>query len=166
MFDHRPLKQQLIIVVVISQILLLGAALALERENFILTAALVCMSVSTGVIRTFYPIIKHTVISNAIDETDVVALAAVLKSVGLAILAAWIVGSKVVYGEIAPVKSSLLLAYVLGTSSLGGIFYMASEGAIKGHIPREEWVRSGKWFAVGVLLSGAFLLWISRVAHS
>lgn len=161
MMFNQPLKRQLILLLSSSQALFAGLVVAFNREYLVLTSALICLSVSVGVIRTFFPIVRAAALSDMVDETDVVGIAAVLKSLALTILAGWIVGGKILYGEIPPVKESAVLVYVLFMSAVGGIFYMASEGAIRGVVPKEEWIRAGVWAGVGVLLSGGLLLWTS-----
>lgn len=165
----KSIKRQLILLLFSTHIVLLLALFSLTRESVVLATATVTLAMSTGVVRTFFPILHKAFTLNGnehnIDGPDLVAIAAIMKSLALAVLSGWIVVGKLWTGDIPGIKDSYVLIYVLFVSATGGILYMASEGALKGAIPREEWIRAGKWVSAGVFLAVIVLLAVEYIVR-
>jgi hypothetical protein len=160
-------KLQVFIAFLIGNLLTVMAFyLSPDPEYVIQFMCLVGFAISVGSLRTFYPIVLDSIQKkDVIDGSDLLSWGAFAKSLALTLLTGWVVLYKIYYGDLPYLRESFLLTYVLFLAAYGGVLYMTSEGALPGYIPRQEWVRAGKWVALGTFLFGLAILITNWTIH-
>jgi hypothetical protein len=154
-----PSGAQILLALVAGHIIFAGMVLVLPMNRVAELAAIIVLSISLGVLRSFWPVIWGAVKGRAFASSDLLALGAFCKSLALAVLTGWIVAYASRFDQLPSVRESPIFAWALFVAGFGGILYMLSEGALPGYIPRHEWIRSGAWIGLGVLVFGALMMW-------